>query len=360
MRTIITTMRNEAPFILEWLAYHRAIGFTDVVVFTNDCEDGTELMLDRLAEMGLVQHLPNPRRGQRPVQWTALKRASNLAAVKKAEWLFVTDVDEFLNIHAGAGHLDDLFAAAPQADGFLLSWRMFGSHGKLDFHDQPVTQQFTQAAPARMVWPWRAVQFKALYRNDPRLGRLGIHRPQPPEAVPDDAPTEPPVWVDDTGAVVQQIRGTVNVHTGDRYGLAQINHYALGAAENFLVKAARGKPNHSDDSIDLAYWIDRNFNEVEDRSIQRHGDMLQAALCDLMDDPVLAQLHHAGVAWRKQQVAALMRRSDPYYLFARIAQTPSSRALPMELQVQLLRGLYAMRKAQKLDADAATQDSSPD
>ena len=45
---IITSMKNEASFILEWVAYHRVIGFTDFLVYTNNCEDGTVEMLERL------------------------------------------------------------------------------------------------------------------------------------------------------------------------------------------------------------------------------------------------------------------------------------------------------------------------
>ena len=45
---IITTMKNEGPFILEWLAYHRAIGVDDFLIYTNDCTDGTDTMLDLL------------------------------------------------------------------------------------------------------------------------------------------------------------------------------------------------------------------------------------------------------------------------------------------------------------------------
>ena len=32
--TIVTTMKNEGPFILEWLAYHRAIGVDDFLINT--------------------------------------------------------------------------------------------------------------------------------------------------------------------------------------------------------------------------------------------------------------------------------------------------------------------------------------
>ena len=44
----ILCVKNEGAFLLEWLAHHRASGFTDVLVFSNDCSDGTDLMLDRL------------------------------------------------------------------------------------------------------------------------------------------------------------------------------------------------------------------------------------------------------------------------------------------------------------------------
>ncbi|MEM9757185.1 MAG: glycosyltransferase family 2 protein [Pseudomonadota bacterium] len=58
----ITPMKNEGPFILEWVAYHRLIGVSDVLVFRNDCEDGTDMILERLDELGVVRHLPNPSR----------------------------------------------------------------------------------------------------------------------------------------------------------------------------------------------------------------------------------------------------------------------------------------------------------
>ncbi|MFN4129742.1 MAG: glycosyltransferase family 2 protein, partial [Paracoccaceae bacterium] len=45
---IVTTMKNEGPFILEWIAYHRAIGVDDFLIYTNDCTDGTDTMLDLL------------------------------------------------------------------------------------------------------------------------------------------------------------------------------------------------------------------------------------------------------------------------------------------------------------------------
>ena len=51
-KVIITTMKNEAPYILEWVAHHLVIGFDHIVVLTNDCTDTTNAILTRLDALG--------------------------------------------------------------------------------------------------------------------------------------------------------------------------------------------------------------------------------------------------------------------------------------------------------------------
>lgn len=343
-------MRNEGPFILEWLAYHRLIGFTDFLVFSNDCEDGTDAMLDRLAEMRLLSHLPNPRSGRKTVQWKALNRAGNHPLVKRADWVLVSDVDEFLCIHAGAGHLDDLFAACPGASGFALPWRMFGNAGVMGFRDAPVIGQFVHCAPESLIWPWRAVQFKSLFRPSPALGKLGVHSPQ--KALRPDTVAG---WVDGNGAPMRPNPGTMQPLTGPRYGLAQINHYALGSAESFLVKAARGRPNRSDDPIDLTYWTERNLCDRTDRRILRHADAVTQQIDDWLDDPQLAALHQGAVAWRQQRIADLRASQAGFDLFAAIASAGPTHVMPMPDQIALLRELVALNHRL---ADAASDRSA--
>lgn len=337
MRTIVTTMRNEAPFILEWLAYHRLIGFTDFLVFSNDCADGTDAMLDRLADMGLLTHLHNPRPGKKTVQWKALSRAGNHPLVKRAEWVFVSDVDEFLCIHPGAGYLDDLFAACPQATGFALPWRMFGNAGVVPFRDAPVIGQFVHCGPDALIWPWRAVQFKSLFRPTPALGRLGVHSPQ--NALRHDTVSG---WVDGNGQPMDANAGTVQTTTTPRYGLAQINHYALGAVENFLIKAERGRPNRSDDPIDLTYWTERNLCTAEDRRILRHAEAVTQQIDDWLCDPQLAALHQQGVAWRHKRIAEIRATHDGFRLFAALTSAGQTHIMPMPHQIALLRELIAL------------------
>lgn len=346
---MVTTMRNEAPFILEWLVYHRLIGFTDFLVFSNDCADGTDLILDRLQELGWLTHLPNARRGKKTVQWQALSRAMNQPVVKKADWLMIADVDEFLVVKTGGGHLADLLAAVPDPQGFLIPWRMFGSNGVLDFAPELVTEQFTRAAPEALIWPWRAVQFKSLFRNGLHLARLGVHQPKL-------VPQMRGAWYDGNGQRHAAVPGTVSLDTAPRYGLAQLNHYALGAAENFLVKAERGRPNHSDEPIGLDYWVDRNFAAVEETSIQRHLPAIRAGVAALLEDAPLRALLEAGVRWRHEKIAELKLTSDGFYLLARIRQMGATEVLPMDQQRALLRELMRMRQAVTAAAAAAARD----
>jgi len=340
---IVTSMRDEGPFILEWLAHHKAIGFTDFLVYSNDCEDGTDAMLDRLAEMGELAHVRNSPKGNKTVQWQALSAAAKHPLLKQVDWIYGTDVDEFLTINVGEGRLADLFSARPEATGFTLAWRMFGNNGIAKFRDAPVTKQFTKCAPVGLLWPWRAVQFKSLYRNDGTYRKLGVHRPRDPRKGKESRA----LWLDGAGdPLATKVPGSATLIPGvkNQYVLAQINHYAIGSAENFLVKRMRGKPNHTSEPIDLAYWIDRNFNAVEDNSIARVAPLSEPVLADFMADPFLREMHKHSIFWRRQQIARLIRDPEAFYLFARALQAGSSEVLPLNIQSLLFDGLVQMRQ----------------
>ena len=333
----ITTMRNEAPFLLEWIAYHQHIGVTDFLIYTNDCDDGTDVLLDRLAELGVVHHERNHSGGKKAVQWRALTKAQRHPVFAQADWIFVADVDEFLNIHAGAGKITDLMAAVPHADGFAIAWRMFGNAGILGFEDEPILEQFTKAAPEALLWPWRAVQYKSLYRQDPRYEKLGVHRPKVVKQ------SDNGHWVDGNGAPLPDNPNVFQYTTGPRYGLAQINHYALGAMESFLVKIARGKPNHTSDPIDLTYWSDRNFAQVDDQTILRHRPHVAERIATLKADVEVNRLHLAGVEWRTARIRALLQTVEGHSMVARLRQMAPTQVLAMADQDRLLRELMKIK-----------------
>ena len=137
----VTTLRNEAPYIVEWVAHMRAIGVTDLLVYTNDCDDGTDALLAVLAKQGVLHHIVQQvPKGTSP-QWQALKAAWKHPLRKSCDWAVACDVDEFINVHLGEGSLHDLIAAVPdQTDAIAMPWRLFGNAGIDRFEDRPITE----------------------------------------------------------------------------------------------------------------------------------------------------------------------------------------------------------------------------
>ncbi len=306
----ITTLKNEGAYLLEWLAHHRAVGFSDFLVFSNDCDDGTDLMLDHLQGLGWLTHVRNPGPWTQGPQWAALHMADRHPAVKAADWAMVLDVDEFVNIHAGARTLAALIATAPDIDAWPMTWRLFGNAGQIAFQDTLITRTFTRAAPRVLHWPWRALMVKTLFRPA-AFGKLGVHRPKGGAQAR---------WSDpDLGQRLFSTPGR------DPYALVQLNHYALGSMESYLVKADRGRANREAGAFDMAYWCDRNFDAEDDTSITRMDSA--APLAALHADPILGALHQNAVAWRHARFATLMQEEPWRALFGRLLMTPPARVL---------------------------------
>ena len=121
-----TCQRNEGPFLLEWLAYHRLIGVSNFIVFSNDCEDGSDRLLETLQSHGVLRHVPQHVDPGKSVQWQALQALAKDRAARAADWLLFSDIDEFPMVHAGDHQLTDAIAARPAGiDAIALPWRLF-------------------------------------------------------------------------------------------------------------------------------------------------------------------------------------------------------------------------------------------
>lgn len=327
MRSLaVLTVRNEAAFLLEWLAHHKAVGFTDFLVFSNNCDDGTDTMLAHLQQMGLLTHVRNEGPYEKQgIQFTALKIASKLPIVKEADWILTCDIDEFVNIHAGDGTLGDLFAALPDADAITLTWRLFGNGDKVRHTAEPITDRFLRCAPSVIHWPWRAAMFKTLFRNNGTYRKLGVHRPR---GVKDDSLLENFRWFDCTGRELGGDFKTKRLFSNygqDNFKHAQLNHYPLGAMESYVIKADRGRVNHSDLPLGLDYWVERNFNVEEDRSISRYAAARDALVADWLQDEKLAKLQERAQSWRQERFSQLMRQEPFRALFGRLMMASPSR-----------------------------------
>tara|TARA_R110002074_G_scaffold269101_3_gene441049 strand:- start:81 stop:341 length:261 start_codon:yes stop_codon:yes gene_type:complete len=57
---LISCVKDEAVFMLEWVAHHHLLGFDDICIYTNDCTDGTVALLSALEDAGYCRRFDNP------------------------------------------------------------------------------------------------------------------------------------------------------------------------------------------------------------------------------------------------------------------------------------------------------------
>lgn len=312
--TALTCVKNEGPFLLEWIAFNRLIGVTDFLFYSNDCTDGTDRLLDRLRDHGVVRHRQNPAEG-RNYQMEALKDAAlRRPIVKNADWVWIADVDEFLNIHAGDHTIPSLIEACGDPQAISVNFQFFGNGGVEHFEDRPVISQFTRCHNPDIWCGETAIEVKSLVRRDFPLRYYGAHRPfMPGRLEAEDQPT----WTDGSGRPVPQKflladnpRRIRKFPARGARNLATLNHYALRSLDSYLVKNDRGDVNRENRAFDDTYWRERADIAWEDRSILRYLPALQQEIRALKALPDIADLHDEAVRLHCARRDALLQQAE--------------------------------------------------
>ncbi len=267
---LFTAQKNEGPFILEWVAFHKAIGFDEIIVFSNDCDDGSDRLLDALADAGELTHRTHTPGPDRKPQMNAERLAREEGLFQAGDWVMWLDLDEFLFVQHAPHTVDALIKAIAPAQAVALAWRHFGDAGVETWPGRQFGSPFILAEKRHRRIPR---QCKTLFRWGPEIASLQLHRPIFNDGVgPDTYPV-----VSGKGAVLGRDfystdpNAAVN-RTGDNkrtYRHGQVFHYAARTPDLFHEKKVlRGRgyreaglgPNdrHSLDSRP-------NFNQTEER-----------------------------------------------------------------------------------------------
>ncbi len=287
---MVTSVRNEGVHLLEWIAYHRRIGIEHFLIFSNDCDDGTDELLGKFQQAGMVTHVPQAILPSEKPQQKAFQRAwQEFLPAIKPDYVFVADPDEFLNIKC-FNTIDELLDYYRYPDALAIQWRHFGSSG-LTLRDQRLTvERFIHAS---LSDNFHNRQFKTISRYDPgHVKGLAAHRPlfKKPGAtrryllpgICREGVNVPQAVVE--GANPKFVPGVFPV----MHSVAQVNHYAIRSVEEFTVKRNRGNGILSNSmKADLHYrddyFIEHDLNDSVETSIHRHLPELRSACTNLAE-----------------------------------------------------------------------------
>lgn len=303
---VVACMRNEGQFLLEWVAYQQLVGFDRVFLVTNDCEDGTDEMAERLSRISGIVHIRNVvPEGRRP-QAAGMDLALSHPAMADVEWLLHCDADEFLAVEAGGGQVRDLVDAVLPADAIAICWRHMGSGGMRDWTGGSVLESFTRSSKI----PRRdAERHKCLFRPA-RFASAIDHMPKTDDldglTLKDTLGREmnPIAMIHPTQSQFRKNRALPLTWEG-----ASLYHYSAKSQDVFLMKNFRGTGMSGVvDKYILGspFWLRADRNRLENRRMLAHLPAVKERIRGFREDSHLRALDDAARDWFRARKTRLL------------------------------------------------------
>ncbi len=294
MHVLMSCVKDEGPFILEFVAHHLVLGFDRVMIASNDCTDGSDDLLDALARHGFVQHLRQTVTPSEIPQHAGYAKMRKEFGIDAARWLMALDVDEFLHVSVGTGTVQALTdAAPPEVDIIVLNAKTFGTDLGAKWQAGRVCAQFTYRLDL-LARPNGNV--KSLTRAPQRFGVVHNHNMDdysgtaPLHLMRADGVVRP---VDPTKLLKDVIRKSPRQKISHK--LAHFNHYAIKTYDSFALRRVRGRgaasknqaakqePRHSDD-----YFAARMDATEFDDTISLYAPAVTAKMAQMLAHPDIA------------------------------------------------------------------------
>jgi hypothetical protein len=249
---IVAPVKEEEPYLLEWIAYHRTLGVEFFVLGDNGGSDRTSELLQALDAAGVVQRLD--WRGEIGFQlrfdFDAIPRLCGVADVCS-----VTDVDEFLRPLGAHPDIPSAIAgifADQDVSAAGLSLVNYGSSGRVDPGEGLVIERFTRRGPDSGVIH-RVV--KSLLRPERLAGVVNPH-------VFDVTGGS---YVNDRGHPIEWDANPATAKSASWHSL-RVDHFVVKSRQEFETKARRGRSDLAKgiQDRDEAFFTSRDSNDTFD------------------------------------------------------------------------------------------------
>ncbi|WP_429040257.1 glycosyltransferase family 2 protein [Aeromonas media] len=252
MLAICAIFKNEHPYILEWLAYHRCLDIHHFYIADNISTDGTSELLIALDKINVIKRYPYPTELGMPPQIMAYNA---LLTTAEDEWLAFIDADEFITPNNYEEGLIELVTLLDddKVSAIALNWSVYGSSCSIIPENALVIERLTRRAnkdhPVNQ-------HYKSIVRK-----RDTLSAGKTPH---DFSLHEGKSYIKTSGAPELDSHGLSRSVDWEK---ARINHYVIKSqAEFFTKKATRGRATTLDTQLNrtLSFFRSHDLNQIED------------------------------------------------------------------------------------------------
>lgn len=281
---IMTTVRNEGLYLLEWIAHHRALGVEHFFVYSNQNDDASDLLLDQLARHELITWVSNTmKHGVNPQTRAYTHCLSHLTQPLDYKWTILIDLDEFVVLNPDRYNSLDEFLDRQElrgADAVSMHWSMLTPCGEGQWSPKPLIERFRFREPLlnrHIKSAFITARHVSSYPHNPIAT---FKRPQ--------------LFLNAAGQVHHSLGAGTAPHQGEpNFDHAWIAHYFYKSLDEWIWKMSRGfdardelmfEPQRLE--IYLRYF-DQETSEADGRALH-HLDGLNLELQRLRNIPGLA------------------------------------------------------------------------
>jgi hypothetical protein len=252
-------MKNEGPYLKEWIEYHRMAGVEKFYLYDNESADNTKEILEPYIREGVVDYVYFPGSGvsnQIRSYVDIVRRVRN-----SVKWLAIIDIDEFI-VPVEKTIIDivnDLQTAVWRKEhkklfGLAIRWVQYGYGGHYKKPDGLVIENFRKNAGAvrytkSIINPRAAFYTVPLSAHTPVYLDFSFGRTETGEKHPWESP--------------------ISVNT------IRVNHYFTKSYEEFCKKIERNKAGLPECGYKLPEYDPDYMSQYEDPIMDKYAEPLR-------------------------------------------------------------------------------------
>lgn len=247
-------LKNEHPYVTEWIAYHKAIGFNKFYIVDNISNDGTSELLANLHKKNEIVRLEYKTiegvKPQVPAYNLIIEQAKN-----ECDYIAFIDADEFFHLDSTYKSIEclvDKFKSSDDIGAIAINWSVYGSSNCIIPGSGLVIERFDHRAKKECPLNFHYKSFIKMSAFESTKGG-GVHH----------------FTLKNGFKYIMTDGGDLTSNTGlsdyVSWDICRLNHYVIKSnCEFFTNKKARGRAAGNNDALNISFFNNHDKNDVRD------------------------------------------------------------------------------------------------